>query len=90
MLSAMLDKPLRKESGRRNLQIRKGDEIVVMRGEFRKTRGTVSRVDTKLLKIYIENIKRKKVSGKETEVPIDPSNVKIIKLVKDAKRRANK
>ncbi|HLD84075.1 MAG TPA: 50S ribosomal protein L24 [archaeon] len=91
MLSAHLDKVLRKETGRRSMKIRKGDEVVVTRGEFRKTRGAVTAVDMKALKIYVEGVKRKKGSGKEANVPVDPSNVSIVKIYRDdKKRRINK
>ncbi len=87
LLSVHLDKKLREELKRRSVGVRKGDEVVVMRGEFRKQRGVVSKVDMKRLKIYVENIKVKKVSGQEVQVPIEPSNIKIVKLNLDDKAR---
>lgn len=87
MLSAHLQKNLRKEVGKRSLPLRKGDEVEVMRGEFKGRRGNVSDIDMKKLKIYIENIKVKKVSGQEVQVPVDPSNVMITKLNLDDKER---
>lgn len=87
MLSAHLDKKLRKELGRRSAAVVKGDEVAIMRGEFRKKGGKVSKVDMKSLKIYVENIKAKKVSGQEVQVPIDPSNVMVTKLNLDDKLR---
>ncbi|MBI4174950.1 MAG: 50S ribosomal protein L24 [Candidatus Aenigmarchaeota archaeon] len=88
LVSAHLEKSLRKEYGKRSLPVRKGDEVRVMTGEFRGVRGKVSRVDLKSLKIYVENAKVKKVSGQEVEAPIDPSNVMITKLeFEDKKRR---
>jgi len=86
-LSAHLDKALREETGRRSMKLRKGDEVIVTRGEFNKIRGAVTRVDTKALKVFIEGVKRKKVSGQEANVPVDPSNVKIIKIFRDDKKR---
>ena len=87
MLSAHLDKKLREDLGRRSATVIKGDEVAIMRGEFRKKGGKVSKVDMKSLKIYVENIKTKKVSGQEVQVPIDPINVKITKLNLDDKLR---
>ena len=87
LVSAHLDKKLREEHKKRSLPLRKGDEIIVMRGEFRGKKGSVSRVDLKKLKIFMEELKRKKVSGQEVNVPIDPSNVKIVKLNMDDKMR---
>lgn len=87
LVSAHLDKMLRKEHGKRSLTVRKGDEVKIMTGQFRGTRGKVSRVDLKALKVYVEHAKVKKVSGQEVETAIDPSNVMITKLELDDKRR---
>lgn len=87
MIAAHLDKALRKQYGTRTIGIRKGDEVVVMRGSFRKKHGTVSSVILEKRKIQVDNIKRKKVSGQEVNIYLDPSNVKIVKLnLEDAKR----
>lgn len=86
-MTALLDKSLRKKFGIKHIPIRKGDEVMVMRGKFKKTIGSVLSVDLKKLKIKIDNVKIKKVSGEEVHVPIDPSNVKIIKLYTEDKKR---
>jgi len=87
MVAAILDKTLRKTYGKRSLPVKKGDEVLIMRGQFKGKTGTVSKVDLKKLKIYIEGIKMKKATGQEVEVPIDPSNVKIVKLNLDDRMR---
>ena len=88
MLSSHLSKTLRQEYKKRSLPIRKDDEVIIVRGAFRKTTGKVTRVDLKALKIYVDNAKRKKVSGQDIEVPIDPSNVIITRLsLEDRKRK---
>ena len=87
LVSAHVEKALKKSYGKRSLPVRKGDEVMVLRGEFRKKKGNVTRVDLKKLKIYIENVKKKKVSGQETEVAMDPSNVMITKLNLDDRMR---
>ncbi len=87
MVSVHLQKPLRKEYGKRSLPARKGDEVRIMRGKFSGTSGKISRVDLKALKVYVDNAKVKKVSGQEVEVPLDPSNLMITKLEFDDKKR---
>ncbi len=87
LVSAHLDKALKKLYKKRALSVREGDEVVVVRGAFRKQHGKIIRVDLKKLKIYVDNVKRKKVSGQEVEVSIDPSNVIITKLNMDDKKR---
>jgi len=87
LLSAHLPKHLRKEMLKRSLPLRKGDEVKIMRGEFQGKTGKISEVDLKRLKVYIEGIKRKKVSGEEVSVPIHPSNLLITSPVLDDPRR---
>ncbi len=87
LLSAHLSKDLIKRWKKRSLPVRKGDEVKVMRGKFNETIGKITKVDTKKLKVYIENVKRRKVSGEEVHIPIHPSNLLILNPVMDDKRR---
>lgn len=90
LVSAHLSKKLREELGIRSLPVRKGDKVKIMRGSFKGKEGTVTKVDLKKLKIYIDAAKRKKVSGREVQVPIDPSNVMIIEVNKEDRKRLKK
>ena len=85
--SAHLSKELQQKYGRRSFPVRKGDEVEIMKGSFKKKRGKVSRVDTKKIKIFIDGITRKKVDGTEIQIPIYPSKVKIINLNLEDKKR---
>ncbi len=87
MISAHLSKELREKYKTRSLPLRKGDEVEIMRGEFKKRKGKVLRIDTKNYKVYIEGITRKRTDGTERLVPIHPSNLKIINLNLEDKRR---
>jgi large subunit ribosomal protein L24 len=87
-LSANLSKELRNQFKRRSLALRKGDEVKVMRGKFRGAVGKISRIELKRLKVYVENVKRKKVSGEEVKIPIHPSKLMITNpVMDDAKRK---
>ncbi len=86
-LAAHLSKELRKQWKKRSLSVRKGDEVRVMRGKFKGTAGKISKVDLKRLKVYLENVKRKKVSGQEVQVPIHPSNLLLTNPVMDDPKR---
>ncbi|MBI5332488.1 MAG: 50S ribosomal protein L24 [Candidatus Aenigmarchaeota archaeon] len=87
LLSATLDKTLRKTYKKRSLPIRSGDEVVVMRGTHKGTMGKITKVNLKHMSVYVDNVKVKKVSGQEVNAKIDPSNLKIIKLNLDDKKR---
>jgi len=86
-LSAHLSKELRKQWNKRSLPIRNGDEVKIMRGKFSGTTGKISKVDLKKLKVYLENVKRKKVSGEEVFVPIHPSNLLLTNPIMDDPKR---
>ena len=87
MVSAHLDKKLRKEFGRRSVNLRRDDEVIVKRGDFRRKTGKVTKIDLKKMRVFIDNVKKKKGSGQEVQIPIDPSNLIVTKLNLDDKRR---
>lgn len=87
LLSAHLSKELRKQLGKRSLALRKGDEVKIMRGSLAGSSGKVSRIDLKKLKVYVEGIKRKKVSGEEAAIAMHSSNLMILKAELADKKR---
>lgn len=90
MLSAHLSKELRQQYKKRSLSVRKGDEVQIMRGEHVGKTGKISRVDLKKYKVYIEGVTIKRTDGTERQIPIHPSNLKIINLNLEDERRAKK
>ena len=86
-LSASLAKELRTRYGRRSLSVRKGDEVVVISGKAKKTRGIVERVDLRKSKVYVDSVKAKKVDGTEVMRALEPSNLRITKINLDDKMR---
>jgi len=89
-LSVHLSKELKKKYKRRSIPVRKGDEVAVMRGKYKKMSGKVSKVDIKEGKVYIEGITRKKVAGTEIPVKFEPSNLMITNVYEDKMRFKNK
>ncbi len=87
MMGSTLSKELREKYNRRNLSVRKGDKIKIMRSKFKGDIGEVTRVDLKSYKIYIEGITIKKSDGTDVERAIDPSNVMITDLYMEDKKR---
>jgi len=86
-MGATLDKELRKKYGMRNIEVRKGDEVKVMRGKFAKKQGKVGDVDVKHTRLQIDGIQRSKAGGEKLITWFHPSNVKIIILNTDDKKR---
>ncbi|MAG11122.1 50S ribosomal protein L24 [Candidatus Pacearchaeota archaeon] len=90
LLSVNLSKELRKKYGKRNIIVAKGDVVKIMRGKFSKKQGKVTQTRTKMQKIYIEGIQRKKTDGSKVNIPIRPSNLQIAQLNLDDKKRIRK
>jgi large subunit ribosomal protein L24 len=88
-ISANLTKELRKKYGKRNFPLRKGDSIVIMRGEFKGKAGKIEAVDLKKLRVMIGGIYRTKKDGTKVSVYFDNSNLQIKELNMEDKKRIN-
>ena len=89
-LSTHLSPELRKKYTLRNITIRKGDKVKIMRGQYKKKTGKVMRVLTISQKIYIEGIEVTKKDGSKAQVPLHPSNLMITELDLTDKYRKEK
>ncbi|MDP1695357.1 MAG: 50S ribosomal protein L24 [archaeon] len=86
-LSANLSKELRKKYGKRNLPLRKGDEVLVMRGSSRKKKAKVVSINLKRTKVALEGIQRTKKEGSKVNIFFHPSVLQIQSLSLDDKKR---
>ena len=86
-MSALLSKDLRKKHHTRNIPIRKGDKVKILRGKEKKKIGVVSKVNLKYNFINIEGIQNTKKSGMKVPVKLQPSNVMITELNLEDKER---
>jgi large subunit ribosomal protein L26e len=89
IMSATLSKTLRTKYGIRSMPIRKDDEVVIMRGTRKGTKGKVIQVQRKKWAIHVDKVTKNKANGAPYQLPIHPSNVAIIKL-KEAKDRLSR
>lgn len=90
LMGSTLDKPLREKYGRRNIEVRKGDEVKIMRGKFKGKQGKVGKVDVKYCRIQVDGIQRTKTGGEKLITWFHPSKVKIIILNDKDSRRIKK
>lgn len=88
-LSANLSKALREKYGKRSLPLRKGDEVLIMRGSFKKKKAKVSMVNIKRTKIALEGIQRSKKDGAKVNVFFHPSVLQIQSITTDTRRLEN-
>jgi len=82
-----LSKELRAKYGKRNMGLKKGDKVKILRGEFRKKDGKIERVDLKKTKVYITGMEKIRKDGTKTLIPLEPSNLLILELNMDDKNR---
>ena len=86
-LSANLSKELRKKHGRRSFPLRKGDEVKVMRGEFKGKKGKIESIELENSRVGIEKIQKKKKDGTKVAVSFRPSNLQVQSLNLEDKER---
>ncbi|MAG23989.1 50S ribosomal protein L24 [Candidatus Pacearchaeota archaeon] len=86
-LNANLSKTLRKKYGKRALPLRKGDEVLVMRGSFKKKKAKIVSVDLRRTRVTLENIQRTKKDGTKVSVPFSPSSLQIQTLTEEDRKR---
>jgi large subunit ribosomal protein L24 len=87
LLGANLSKELRKKHQKRNIPVKKGDKVKIMRGKFKGKQGKINEIKLKTEKIFIEGIQIKKKDGSKVNVKINPSNLQIIELNLEDKKR---
>ncbi len=89
-LGATLSKELREKYSTRSIRIRTGDKVRIIRGAHKGKEGKIESVDVKKTRIYISKVEVNKKDGSKAQVPIHPSNVMIIELNLEDKKRKQK
>ena len=87
LLSSLLSKELREKYKRRNIPIRVDDKVKILRGQFKKKTGKITKVDFKKLRVHIEGIENVKKDGSKAPYPLRPSNLMITDLNLDDRKR---
>lgn len=85
-----LSSDLRAKYGIRNILVRTGDRVKIMRGQYRKKEGAVERVNLKRRKVYVTGMHQLRKDGSRVLYPLEPSNLQIQVLQLDDKRRKEK
>ncbi|MBT4258100.1 50S ribosomal protein L24 [archaeon] len=87
VLSTNLSKALRTKYGTRNVVLRKGDLVKILRGKYAGKQGKVVEIKIKMSKVYVEGIQVKKQDGTKVNVKLQSSNLQIIELNLEDKKR---
>ncbi len=86
-LTVNLAKDLRTKFKRRNIGVRKKDKVKILRGQFKNKTGIVNKISVKKCKVYVDGIEQVRKDGTKSFYPLTPSNLQIIELNLDDKRR---
>lgn len=86
-IASHLSKELREKYKTRNLPLRKGDKVLIVKGQFKRTSGKVEKINLKKTRVFVENIKIQKNDGTMAMFPLSPSNLIITALNLDDKKR---
>jgi large subunit ribosomal protein L24 len=87
-VSAHLTEDLLLKYNTRSTTLRKGDEVRVLRGDFKGTKGKVLEINAKERRVTVENVTITKADHTQKPRWVSPSNVVITKLdLTDPKRR---
>ena len=86
-MASHLSEELLLKYNRRSLTVITGDEVRVLRGDHKGKSGKIVGVDVPVRKVTVDGVTVKKADGTEKALPVDPSNLLIVKLNLDDKRR---
>lgn len=90
LLHVHLSADLRQKYHTRNVQVRKGDKIKVVRGQWRKKEGKVEKVNLKKEKVFVTGVEIIRKDGTRVLTPLTPSNLMIIDFDLSDKKRKGK
>ena len=85
--SAPIASKLKESHGTNSVPVRKGDTVMVMRGDRKGLEGKVTQINRNSYRIFVEGADREKVDGTKISVPVHPSKVMITRLNLDDKWR---
>ena len=89
-LGSALSKDLRKKYGKRSVRVVEGDNVTILRGEFKGVDGKVAKVSTEKSSVAIEGVKKEATKGEKFDVYIHASNLVVTSLNTEDKRRVSK
>ena len=81
---------LRQKYGRRDIQSKREDKVKILRGQFKGKEGKVSRLSLMRGKIYVTGIENIKKDGSKLPAALVASNLQIIELNLEDKKRKQK
>ena len=79
-LGSTLSKDLHKKYGKKSVRVIEGDNVKIVRGEFKGVDGKISKVSMQKSGVSIEGIKKEKTKGEKFDIYIHTSNLIVTSL----------
>jgi len=89
-LSSPLSDELKKKYSRNSVRVIEGDNVKIVRGEFKGVDGKVSNISIETSGLAIDGVKKEKTKGDKFDVYIHSSNVVVTSLNSDDKWRIDR
>jgi len=89
-ISSPLSKELQKKYTKKSIRVVKGDNVKIVRGEFKGVDGKISKITVQKGSVAIEGVKKEKTKGEKFDVHVHSSNVIVTGLNSDDKWRISK
>ena len=86
-MKSHLSKELRKKYSKRAAILRKGDNVKIIKGQFKGKTGKVDFITIKKGFVYVTGVEVIKKDGSKANYPLNPSNIIITELNIDDKKR---
>ncbi len=79
-MGSALSKDLHKKYGKRSVRVIEGDNITILRGEFKGVDGKVAKISTDKSSVAVDGVKKEKTKGDKFDVYIHTSNLVVTSL----------
>jgi large subunit ribosomal protein L24 len=89
-LGSHLSEDLQKKYGKKSVRVTEGDNVKILRGEFKGVDGKILKVSSIKSSVAIEGVKKEKTKGDKFDVYIHTSNLLVTGLNSDDKWRITK
>ena len=89
-MGSALSKDLHKKYGKRSVRVITGDNVTILRGEFKGVDGKVTQISTQKNSVAIDGVKKEKTKGEKFDVYIHTSNLVVTSLNSSDKWRIAK
>lgn len=75
-----LGRELRAKYGFRNLPVKVGDRVIIIKGDYKGVEGDVNRVSRGRGRVYVSGVYRENARGEQRLIPIPVNSVILIKV----------